>query len=237
MSERLEQIKTNWNNYHMNTSDVDWLIEQAEKVKEYENIIHAIANIDTMFMNPDGTDREFNHKEALEEIEKMVMPIWNKYCEEFRKELEEDIRFLVCSSIQRSDHMRPKTAQTVIDTFTKLIDEQCSKGLSKYGTTIDEAKDENYDWNRMALEESIDLAQYLVKENAKLQKQLEGKCQVQRTELLEEHIERLEKVNERYREALMKILNTGTLGTDIHTGKVVRKKEAEIAFKALEGGK
>jgi hypothetical protein len=130
--------------------------------------------------------------------------------------------------------MRPKTAQTVIDTFTKLIDEQCSKGLSKYGTTIDEAKDENYDWNRMALEESIDLAQYLVKENAKLQKQLEGKCQVQRTELLEEHIERLEKVNERYREALMKILNTGTLGTDIHTGKVVRKKEAEIAFKALE---
>jgi hypothetical protein len=35
----------------------------------------------------------------------------------------------------------------------------------------------------------------------------------------------------------MKILNTGTLGTDIHTGKVVRKKEAEIAFKALEGEK
>lgn len=64
---------------------------------------------------------------------------------------------------------------------------------------------------------------------------MEGKCQVQRTELLEEHIERLEKVNERYREALMKILNTGTLGTDIHTDKVVRKKEAEIAFKALGG--
>jgi hypothetical protein len=68
--------------------------------------------------------------------------------------------------------MRPKTAQTVIDTFTKLIDEQCSKGLSKYGTTIDEAKDENYDWNRMALEEAIDLNQYLVKENNKLQEMI-----------------------------------------------------------------
>jgi hypothetical protein len=68
--------------------------------------------------------------------------------------------------------MRPKTAQTVIDTFTKLIDEQCSKGLSKYGTTIDEAKDENYDWNRMALEEAVDLSQYLVREVGKLQEQI-----------------------------------------------------------------
>lgn len=46
--------------------------------------------------------------------------------------------------------------------------------------------------------------------------------------------EKLKVENKRYREALMKILNTGTFGTDIHTGKVVRKKEAEIAFKALE---
>lgn len=68
--------------------------------------------------------------------------------------------------------MRPKTAQTVIDTFTKLIDEQCSKGLSKYGTTIDEAQDENYDWNRMALEEAVDLSQYLVREVRKLQEQI-----------------------------------------------------------------
>jgi hypothetical protein len=68
--------------------------------------------------------------------------------------------------------MRPKTAQTVIDTFTKLIDEQCSKGLSKYGTTIDEAQDENYDWNRMALEEAVDLSQYLVREVGKLQEQI-----------------------------------------------------------------
>ena len=68
--------------------------------------------------------------------------------------------------------MRPKTAQMVIDTFTKLIDEQCAKGLNKYGTTIDEAKNSDYDWNRMALEEAIDLAQYLVKENARLLKRL-----------------------------------------------------------------
>jgi hypothetical protein len=68
--------------------------------------------------------------------------------------------------------MRPKTAQTVIDTFTKLIDEQCAKGLSKYGTTIDEAQDENYDWNRMALEEAVDLSQYLVREVGKLQEQI-----------------------------------------------------------------
>ncbi|AYP68297.1 hypothetical protein PQE75_gp182 [Bacillus phage vB_BcoS-136] len=53
-----------------------------EKVERYENIIHAIANIDTIFYNPDGTDREWDDKEALREIENMVMPIWNKHCEE-----------------------------------------------------------------------------------------------------------------------------------------------------------
>jgi hypothetical protein len=39
MSERLEQIKTNWNNYHMSIPDVKWLIEQAERVQEFEQVI------------------------------------------------------------------------------------------------------------------------------------------------------------------------------------------------------
>jgi len=55
--------------------------EQAEKAKHYEKVIHNIANIDTMFMNPDGTEREFNAEEALQEIDNMVTPIWNEHCE------------------------------------------------------------------------------------------------------------------------------------------------------------
>jgi hypothetical protein len=34
MSERLEQIKTNWNNYHMKISDVNWLINRVEELEE-----------------------------------------------------------------------------------------------------------------------------------------------------------------------------------------------------------
>lgn len=52
------------------TSDVQWLIEQAEKTERYENILHFIANIDTIFYLPDGTEREWDDKEALKEIEK-----------------------------------------------------------------------------------------------------------------------------------------------------------------------
>lgn len=41
-----------------------------------------------------------------------------------------------------------------------LMDAQNAKGLAKYGTTIDQAKDADYDWRLMAMEELIDLAQY-----------------------------------------------------------------------------
>lgn len=88
MKERIELIKTNWENGHFHAVDIDWLFEQVEKVERYENIIHAIANIDTIFMLPDGTDREWDDKEALEEIEKMVMPVWNEHCKESRKETD-----------------------------------------------------------------------------------------------------------------------------------------------------
>lgn len=78
--------------FNLKKKDIDWLIEQAKKVKRYEDIIHAIANIDTIFMLPDGSDRDWNDKEALEEIEKLVMPVWNEYCEEKRKEAEKMLK-------------------------------------------------------------------------------------------------------------------------------------------------
>jgi chromosome segregation ATPase len=65
---------------------------------------------------------------------------------------------------------RPKTTQTVIDGFAKLLDAQDDKGIKKYGTTIDEAEDKNYDWRLMAMEELADFSKYQVKEIMKLEK-------------------------------------------------------------------
>lgn len=48
--------------------------------KRYEKIIHNIANIDAMFLNPDGTERDFSEKEALIAIERMVAPVWIEHC-------------------------------------------------------------------------------------------------------------------------------------------------------------
>ncbi|SDX64489.1 hypothetical protein [Salimicrobium album] len=49
-----------------------------------------------------------------------------------------------------------------------ILDEQEQKGIETYGTTLEEASHSDYDWNRMALEEAIDLAQYLANENRRL---------------------------------------------------------------------
>ena len=66
--------------------ELEQVVDIPPELKEYENIIHYIANIDTIFLLPNGELREWNDKEVLEEIEKMVVPIWNNHCEKIRKE-------------------------------------------------------------------------------------------------------------------------------------------------------
>ncbi|MRX70867.1 hypothetical protein GJU40_01630 [Bacillus lacus] len=66
---------------------------------------------------------------------------------------------------------RPKVSQTVIDEFSRIVDLQDQKGFEKYGVSIDDAQDENYSWELMALEETADLQKYLVKRIQQLTKQ------------------------------------------------------------------
>lgn len=61
----------------------EWRKEKALREK-YENILHSIANIDCAFMNSEGDFDTYTDKQALEEIEKLVEPIWNEYCEKNR---------------------------------------------------------------------------------------------------------------------------------------------------------
>lgn len=68
--------------------------------------------------------------------------------------------------------MRPMTSQKVIDIVANLVDAQDEKGIKKYGVTIDDAKDEQYDWNVMALEELVDGMKYEIKENQRLREEI-----------------------------------------------------------------
>jgi len=68
--------------------------------------------------------------------------------------------------------MRPQTSQAVIDIVTKIVDSQDEKGWKKYSVTIDDAKDEEYNWYQMAVEELVDGMKYMVKENQRLQNEL-----------------------------------------------------------------
>lgn len=50
-----------------------------------------------------------------------------------------------------------------------ILDSQFHKGMKTYGETLDDARDMEYEWNIMALEELIDALSYQVKENFRLE--------------------------------------------------------------------
>ncbi|UOQ93394.1 hypothetical protein MUO14_23995 [Halobacillus shinanisalinarum] len=50
-----------------------------------------------------------------------------------------------------------------------LLDEQEAKGIETYGQSLEDCPENDYDWNRMTMEELIDALQYQVKENIRLQ--------------------------------------------------------------------
>lgn len=54
--------------------------------------------------------------------------------------------------------------------FDKLLAQRRAVGRNNYGKGLDHAEDR--DWNQMALEEALDLAQYLAAENLRLREQL-----------------------------------------------------------------
>jgi hypothetical protein len=60
----------------------------------------------------------------------------------------------------------------VIGVISTLVDSQDRKGRVKYHETIDDAEfdidGQPYDWNKMALEETVDGMKYLMKENERL---------------------------------------------------------------------
>jgi len=57
--------------------------------------------------------------------------------------------------------------------FDLLLQERRLKGRQTYGQGLEHT--DNYDWNQMALEEAMDLAQYLAAENLRLRELLEKK--------------------------------------------------------------
>lgn len=63
---------------------------------------------------------------------------------------------------------RPETSQRVLDLIASIVDSQDKKGIEEYGCTIDDASDDEYDWQAMALEEFADATKYLIRENMKL---------------------------------------------------------------------
>lgn len=104
-------------------------------------------------------------------------------------------------TIEPLNTSRPMTSQIVIKEFSKIIDAQDKKGIEKYGKTIDEAV--NYDWELMALEEAADLQKYLVKEIVRLRAELhilKGKSWFQ---VYQENLELVKEV-ERYKEQLFR---------------------------------
>lgn len=93
--------------------------------------------------------------------------------------------------LEHRERTRPRISQMVINEFTALVDAQDSKGIEKYGRTIDDAIDEDYDWRVMALEECADQLKYLVRDVKRLEKQLRNE-KAQRIYLEKMHLKKEE---------------------------------------------
>jgi len=64
-----------------------------------------------------------------------------------------------------------KVSRKILNRVEEQLLNQNAKGLAEYGVTIDDANDEEYDWNFEALGEVLDALQYQVKENMRLRKE------------------------------------------------------------------
>jgi hypothetical protein len=95
MSERLEQIKTNWNNYHMKISDVNWLINRVE---ELEKINKKLIESTTVVTNENhryklalefyANKKNYDIKHLSEDEHEI--PVFKDYGEKARNALERD---------------------------------------------------------------------------------------------------------------------------------------------------
>ncbi|HLG26749.1 MAG TPA: hypothetical protein VI423_03095 [Paenisporosarcina sp.] len=63
--------------------------------------------------------------------------------------------------------------QQLLAIIEEKLDDQNAKGLKNYGQTIDDVDQNLYDWSIMALEESLDANQYLLKEIIRLRGMIE----------------------------------------------------------------
>lgn len=89
------------------------------------------------------------------------------------------------------------------DLAQKVHDSQQAFGLNKYGITLDQVPDDKYDWQLMALEESVDMNQYLTREMRKLKEQLDhwrryANAQTGRITKLNSQVEGLEEVQDNH---------------------------------------
>ena len=58
--------------------------------------------------------------------------------------------------------------EMILATIEEHIDAQNEKGMKKYGQTLEDCPADDYNWQKMALEEAIDLMQYQQKEIGRL---------------------------------------------------------------------
>lgn len=60
--------------------------------------------------------------------------------------------------------------RNIMKIIARSLTSQWKKGFEKYGHTIEDCPEDEYDWNVMALEEMADGLTYMAKENLKLRR-------------------------------------------------------------------
>jgi hypothetical protein len=112
------------------------------------------------------------------------------------------------SQIQEQKKMPYTSTPKYNNTLAQAVhDSQQVYGLEKYGITLDEVPTEKYDWQLMAIEESVDMNQYLTRECRRLHEDVEywKRLEAKTMERLTKKNEKLEEENEELKERLKEL--------------------------------
>lgn len=81
----------------------------------------------------------------------------------FINQLEDSIKETDLNTLNDLFTKLPRTYQKTLLRLAKTMKKQSDKGIAKYGTNIDEASNNDYDWHDMAMEELADMLVYIEK--------------------------------------------------------------------------
>lgn len=122
---------------------------QKTRIIEYRRVIKAVIK---------KVLREYPSATLENILEK-----WGRDEPKYNYIIKEEYYKITDNNLLKTYYSLPKTYQKAIVRMVNTMHSQYEKGIKKYGVNMDEVKQDDYNWNDMAMEEMADMLVYIEK--------------------------------------------------------------------------